>query len=81
MSPGTRFTFGLGSDARVRLSILDLAGRPVRVLVDEMRMAGEHHTRWDGIGDQGHRVASGVYFYELRADGRRIDEMKLIVLR
>ena len=31
--------------------------------------AGEHAIRWDGMGEDGRRVAPGVYFVNLRAAG------------
>lgn len=31
---------------------------------------GTNEARWDGMSDRGIRVANGVYFYEVRSDGR-----------
>ena len=66
--------------ARVRLWILDISGRVVRSLVDEEQGSGTHDVRWDGTDDRGGRVASGVYFYVLDADGERRTR-KLVLLK
>ena len=34
-------------------------------------LAGAHRVRWDGRAATGEAVASGVYFYELKAEGFR----------
>ncbi len=64
----------------VSLKIYNAAGQLVRTLVDEEqapRPEGFSAT-WDGTGDRGEPVASGVYFYRLTATG--FDETKKMVL-
>jgi hypothetical protein len=46
----------------VGLTVYDLLGREVSVLVNDRREAGVHEVKFDGSG-----LASGVYFYRLRA--------------
>jgi flagellar hook assembly protein FlgD len=36
-------------------------------LTDGFRSAGRHQVTWDGRNNSGARVATGVYFYQLRA--------------
>ena len=50
------------------LSIYDTSGREVRTLVSGPLKAGLHTVRWDGTNNDGKSVASGVYFYSLKAD-------------
>jgi hypothetical protein len=61
--------------AVVRLSVFDILGREVSVLVNERRDAGVHEVKFDGS-----KIASGVYFYRLRA-GDFEQTRKLVVLR
>jgi flagellar hook assembly protein FlgD len=49
--------------------VLDVSGRRVRILVDELRPAGRHRARWDGRDHDGRPVADGVYFLRLAAAG------------
>jgi hypothetical protein len=62
----------------VTLLIYDVAGRLVRTLVDHQQTAGRKRVTWNGDDDRGSRVASGVYFYRMRAPG--FDVTKKMVL-
>ncbi|NNE44050.1 MAG: T9SS type A sorting domain-containing protein, partial [Gemmatimonadetes bacterium] len=70
----------LARTGNVRLGIYDAAGRLVQELENGRREAGTHVSRWDGRSRQGSRVASGVYFAKLEADGR-LDAVKLVYIR
>lgn len=72
--------FELEQPGRARLRIFDAAGRLVRELADEMVTAGSHTRVWDGSDDQGRDVASGIYFYELDVEGRRLSS-KLVQVK
>jgi len=51
----------------VRIVIYNLLGRAVRLLVDEVREAGEHRLLWDGRDENGITVPAGVYLYTMQA--------------
>ncbi|MFH1568762.1 MAG: T9SS type A sorting domain-containing protein [Gemmatimonadota bacterium] len=61
--------YRLPAAAAVELTVFDLLGQPVRELVREHRLAGEHVTIWDARTDRGTPVASGIYLVRLRAAG------------
>ncbi len=77
-SPETRIEFELPQSGRVALKIYAVSGRLVRTLVEDRRAAGSHSVRWDGRDESGRKVASGVYFYNLAADG--ISESRKMIL-
>ena len=79
-NPDTRITWQLPAPQRVRLIIMNAAGRIVRTLVDAQESAGVHAATWDGLDDVGRRVASGVYFYRLQA-GDFCEMKKMTLLR
>jgi len=62
----TEIVYDLPVAAPARLSIYDLNGREIAVLVDAPQTAGVKKVRWDGRDRKGERVASGLYFYRLR---------------
>ena len=66
----TRLRFALAEAGRVRLEILDPAGRRVARLVDADLAAGDHTARWDGRDASGRRSAPGVYFARLTLGAR-----------
>jgi len=61
--------FSLSRKGVVELRILDLAGREVRTLLNELKEQGSGRATWDGRNDRGERVPAGIYFYQLRAPG------------
>ncbi len=66
--------------ADVDMSIYDVTGRHVRTLLDENRPAGVFSVQWNGEDDRGQRVASGVYFYRMRA-GAFVETRKMVLLK
>lgn len=76
----TAIRFALPQAAPVELLICDALGRPVRRLVGETLEAGEHQVWWDGRDAAGELVASGVYFYRLKA-GRFTGAGRLALVR
>ena len=59
----TTFSFALPQTGRVRLTVVDAAGRLVATLVDGDVAAGWHEAQWSA------RAAPGVYFARLEAPG------------
>jgi len=51
----------------VQLVVYDVVGRRIRTLVDGVEPPGARAVTWEGRDDAGRFVASGVYFYRLRA--------------
>ena len=71
-NPETWIPYRLAHDADVTLTVYDTKGVPVRQLDLGHQPAGYYTNRakaayWDGRNDSGEQVASGVYFYQLRA--------------
>ena len=63
----TTVRFAIPEERDVRLSICDVNGREVRVLLSGRRPAGELSLLWDGHDASGNEVGSGVYFLRLEA--------------
>ena len=78
-NPETVIKFSLPQDARVTLKVYNVLGQVVNTLVDEALPAGNHSATWDGKNEQGRDVASGVYFYRIKAgDFESIQKMTLL---
>lgn len=61
-NPTTIIKYQLPKDSYVTLKLYDILGREVKVLVDEMKVAGYHEVSLDAS-----QLSSGVYLYSLRA--------------
>jgi hypothetical protein len=79
-NPQTLIRYSVPVPTHVRVTIYNILGRRVRTLVDENRTAGTHSARWDGTNAQGHRVATGVYFYRIQA-GDYTETRKMLMLK
>jgi hypothetical protein len=66
-NPMCNIEYSLPRGSHVRLSIYNILGQKVRVLVDEDQSAGYKSIRWDGRDNQGREVTSGIYFYRIEA--------------
>lgn len=74
------FSVTLAHEARVRVAVYGLGGQLVRTVVDRALPAGPHGLSWDGRSEGGVRIASGVYYLRLDADGVQRSR-KLMVIR
>ena len=63
----TRFRLSLPTTERVTITILDILGREVATIMDEDLPAGIANIIWYGHDISGNQVASGVYFYRIKA--------------
>lgn len=74
-NPSTTIIYELQTSSDVRISVFDLLGREVSVLVNERRDAGLHEVKFDSSN-----LASGVYFCRLRV-GDFVQSRKLLLSR
>lgn len=77
-NPTTTIRFNLAQSGQVTLIVYNLLGQPVRTLADGFLSAGSHAVVWDGTGDDGRPVASGVYLYRLSGD--TVDRSRQMIL-
>ena len=77
-NPSTTISYSMEHSGQVELHIYNLLGREIRTLLRGSQSAGEHTVVWDGKDDLGKQVASGHYFYQLKAGEFR--SMKRMIL-
>jgi hypothetical protein len=75
----TVVSYELPKSGNVRLSVCDVAGRTVRVLVNDVLGPGRYATDWDGRSDHGAVLPAGVYFCTLEEAGRKLSR-KLVLM-
>ncbi|MGB5106037.1 MAG: FlgD immunoglobulin-like domain containing protein [Candidatus Zixiibacteriota bacterium] len=77
---GTSIEITTTRTGTLNITIYDILGRRVRTIIDETVSSGSHQFLWDGTGESGRYVASGVYFMRVAAaDGN--STRKLVLLR
>ena len=79
-NPETEIRFALPAANKVVVRIFNLLGQEVRTLADKQYEAGFHTIPWDGKANNGRRVASGIYLYQLQA-GSFSQVKKMTLLR
>lgn len=66
-NPETTIEFRIHKTGHVTLTIYNILGQRVKVLVDRVMEAGDYGQEiWDGRDFRGNMVASGVYFYRIQ---------------
>ena len=76
----TRIRFELSEPVHVTLTIYNLLGRRIRVLVDGTHGPGRYAPTWNGMDGDGRAVPSGVYLYRMAAGGIE-QNGKMLLLR
>ena len=80
-SSGAIVEYTVKLEGRVRLGVYDVAGRRVACLVDShVPHRGVRTALWDGRGDDGRDLPSGVYFVRLEA-GEETSVHKMVLLK
>ncbi len=74
-NPSTNIKFELPISGHVKLTVFDLTGREISVLINESRQAGVYNVDFDAS-----LFASGIYFYKLVA-GDFTDTKKMLLIK
>ena len=80
-NPSTTIRYSLPTSSRVRLTIFNVLGQVVDVLVNEEQSAGWKEAKWNA------NAASGIYFYRIGAipmnnpAGNFVQERKMLLLK
>ena len=79
-NPETSLRYSLPAASRVTLTVFDMLGQKVRILVDQPQDAGTYSVQWNGRDEHGRSVASGLYLYRIEA-GQFAQTRKMTLLR
>jgi len=72
--------FVMAHEGKASVDIFDVNGRLVRTVFNGIAQEGPNTVSWDATDGNSRPVASGVYFYRLRANGEDLAK-KLVVVR
>ena len=78
-NPDTLINYTLPGNSEVTVSIYNLKGNQIAVLVDEFQQAGQHSVVWHGTSHGREHVPSGIYLCQLHA-GSFSDIIKMTLI-
>lgn len=81
LTSGGTLRFDLARMTRARLEVFDLSGRRVAVLADREFTPGSYSLPWEGRGESGGALGSGLYFVRLTTRGLPPQTVRLAVIR
>jgi hypothetical protein len=76
----TVINYQLHKEVKVNINVYDINGRKVCVLFNGIQSPGYYNITWNGIDNNGKKLKSGVYFYNINA-GEYYSIKKVILLK
>lgn len=74
-NPETKISFDLPKESHVKITIFDMLGREIAILLDETKPAGRHSLQFEGS-----KISSGVFISRMEA-GNQVFSKKMILLK
>ena len=80
-NPATTIEFSIQNDSKVELTIYNIKGQKVKILISNEIAKGDHSVFWNGDDELGNPVSSGIYFYKLNVSGKTESVKKCLLLK
>ncbi|MCK5050217.1 MAG: VCBS repeat-containing protein [Candidatus Cloacimonetes bacterium] len=80
-NPSTTISFSLPKESKIELSVYNIRGQKVKTLVKDDFESGKHSVIWYGKDSNKKKCSSGVYFYQLKVDGKSKAIKKCLLLK
>ncbi|KQC07028.1 MAG: hypothetical protein APR54_06445, partial [Candidatus Cloacimonas sp. SDB] len=82
-NPTTNISFSLGNEINeVQINIFNIKGQKIRSIAYAPTLRKDlHNVVWNGRNDNGKTVSSGIYLYELIADGKHVNSRKCLLIK
>lgn len=82
----TTVLYALPEPSRVRISVYNVVGQEISVLVEGALSAGRQSATWDVTARSGDPLSNGVYFYRMEAQGLEtgqsfVETKKMVLMR
>ncbi|NQV18780.1 MAG: T9SS type A sorting domain-containing protein [Armatimonadetes bacterium] len=80
-NPETTISFSIHEASKIELSVYNIKGQKVKVIVNDEFEKGTHNIVWNGEDSNDKRVGSGVYFYKLKVNGKEKSVRKCLLIK
>lgn len=77
----TAIRYSIPHDQSITLQVFNLAGQIVKTLENRWVNAGNYQSYWNGTGDDGQRVSSGIYFCRLTLQDGSVETRQMLLIR
>lgn len=78
-NPSTTISYSLPLEGDVSLCIYNVRGQLVKQLINGSQLEGYYEVVWNGKDNTGRSVASGIYYYQIKACGKNINKKMLML--
>ncbi|UCD17550.1 MAG: T9SS type A sorting domain-containing protein, partial [Candidatus Zixiibacteriota bacterium] len=79
-NPSTQIAFSVPAPMQATLEVYNVLGKKVITLFDGIADAGRNVVTWNGVNSDGASVASGIYFYRIKAENF-IQTRKMVLMK
>ena len=80
-NPSTNISFAIPEAGLVELTVFNIKGQLIKILIKEELERGEFSIDWQGEDAQGNKCGSGIYFYQLKRDGKLQSVRRCLLLK
>ena len=78
-NPSTTIQYSTDSHSNIKIVIFNVYGQKIKTLVDRYESSGNHTVTWNATDDNGNEVSSGIYIYQLSANGINTQKQMLLL--
>jgi photosystem II stability/assembly factor-like uncharacterized protein len=78
-NPSTKIEYNLHKESLVKLTVYDVLGKKIKILVNKTQGQGYYSVNWNGDNEQGQHVQSGIYFIQLTAGNKSITRKAVLI--
>ncbi len=78
-NPDTYITYEIPKSERIKLTVYDVTGREVCILVEGIQSIGKHEDHWDGRDAAGRAVPSGIYISRLMTESFMMQKKMMLL--
>jgi hypothetical protein len=75
-NPSTKITYNITKPGLINLSVYDISGKLIKILVNKSQSSGIHSLEFTG-----NNLPSGIYYYTLKVNGTTIAERKMALIK